>query len=183
MGVNIKDPISGAIEAGANISAAQTQAEAAQKVAAEQKTMQMEQLREQGREFDIGSKFQMETQAARQKAYENALAAGGGTEQQFLSASETASPELAQLKSDILAGKSEALGQAGQQMQSSMAQEGVRGGQAATQLRRGVGEMGTQAQRDINQLIGTEGMQRESEKRAYLAALARTLKTGGGVAI
>ena len=131
--------------------------------------MNRENLAENARQFN-------ETTANRKMAYENALKQGGeqmsAGESGFMSEANTASPELAQMKKDILSGESESLNKAGNEMNANLSAQGVRGGQAATQLKGGLGEMGVYATRDINQMIGSEGMQREAEKRAYLAAKA-----------
>lgn len=182
------DPISAGMGLGASIfganatsSAAEMQAKSAKEQALYGLQGTREQIAEQGRQFNVNTSVNTALSGARQKAYEDAIKRGevqmGQGEKGFMSSVDTASPELGQLKQDILSGRSEAINTAGREMQSKLAQGGVRGGQAATLLNRGVGQMGIESQRDINQLMGTEAMQREAEKRAYLAAKAQRGQT------
>jgi hypothetical protein len=90
----------------------------------------------------------------------------------FNAAVNTPLSSLQKAKQDILSGSSEAMQQASGQMQANLAQQGVRGGQAATQLRRGIGTMGENAMTEINKMMMSEEDKRMSEKRAYEAAKA-----------
>ncbi len=176
------DPISGMFQGAGTYFGAKAQADAARDQAKINQETSREQIKEQGREFDVTSKFQQETEEARKKAYNEAITRAGGQMQEgesaFLDAADTASPELAGIKADILKGNAESINQANAQLEADLAQSGVRGGQAATQLRHNAAQMSEQAQRDINQLIGSEAMQREAEKRAYLAAKAKAGQAG-----
>lgn len=117
-----------------------------------------------------------ERQKALKEAYDAIIQRGqtdfGAGEQGFLQEAGQATPELQQMKQDILSGQAESLGQAGGEMQAQLARTGMRGGQASQALKRGIGQMGIQGQRDINQLIGGEAMQRAAERRAYQSAKA-----------
>jgi len=77
-----------------------------------------------------------------------------------------------QQKKDLLTGGAKALQQGAGQMEASLAAQGMRGGQAATHMRRYLGETSQNTQMDINKLAYEEAAKRASEKRAYEAAKA-----------
>ena len=117
--------------------------------------------------------------AARKQAFEQMQATGGtqmaGGEGQLMS--ETASglsPELQQMQQDIAAGTTEGIARGTGEMQAGLAQQGVRGGQAATQLRRGVGEMRTAGMRDVNALAAEDAQRKQAIRAAYLQNKALT---------
>jgi len=111
---------------------------------------------------------------ARQKSYQEMLnrARGfqAGGEQEFMETLSAAPEELGALERDIAAGGTEAMEAARGQIQAGLAQQGVRGGQAATQLRRGVGELGIGAQRDITKLKAEDALRRKAQQAAYQQA-------------
>jgi len=88
-------------------------------------------------------------------------------ETSFLQESGSTSPEVELRKQEILSGQAEDLANYNQQLQSSLAQQGLRGGQAATQLRRGIGEQAQTASRNINELLAQDAMQRKAQRMAY----------------
>ena len=120
---------------------------------------------------DVNAALARENAEARRRAYEEIVGRGqyqlGQGESAFEQEAAAAPEELTMLKEDILAGNTESLQQGKEELATALAQQGVRGGQAATQLRRGVGEMATGAQRDINQLMGQEAMDRQAQRLAY----------------
>lgn len=184
------DPITKAVGSGMDLYGDSVAAYGAEKAADEtgKKQMQMnrEQIAEQGREFDITSQFQKETQAAREAAYKAALAQGrtdldsfGG---QAMTEFDAANPELETMESDIASGNAKALQQGAGQMEANLAAAGVRGGQAATLLNRGTGEQAIESQKNMNELKYSDAATRAAEKRAYLAALARSGQAAGNAA-
>lgn len=75
--------------------------------------------------------------------------------------------ELETLKKQALRGESEGLQEGTSALNAALAQQGVRGGQAATQLRRGIGETTTGATENIQNLMANEAINRAAEKRQY----------------
>lgn len=133
-------------------------------------------IAEQGREFDTTNTFTQATEAARQKAYAEAIAKGGAQmgegETSFMNEANTANPEIAQQEADIKSGNAQELQQGSAKMAANLATQGVRGGQAATLLNRGVGMQAIEAQKNINQLKYTDAATRAAELRAYQASKA-----------
>ena len=166
--------------AGAGLYGSYMEAEAQSAASKKQTELGQAQLTEQEREFGIATGMQQEQEAVRRQAYQSAIDKSKTTGGQFLTAAETASPELAGLKKNIISGAAESLQQTGGQLRNELYSQGVRGGQAATLLKEGLGDISVREQRDINQLMGSEAQQRESEKRAYLAELAKTQAAGVG---
>lgn len=114
---------------------------------------------------------------ARKKVYEDMLKRAQGTQQageQALS-SLTSQPleELGTMKQDILNQTSDVLNTGSRSLQSNLAQAGLRGGQAATQLARGIGSMTTSANQNLNQLIYDEASKRKATQMAYEMAKAQ----------
>lgn len=152
---------SAALTAGASMSNANVQAGSAKQARADAEAARAE---------------ERERYEARKQAY-NAIIKRGGSdmakgEKAFIQEAEQAPLELDQLKQDILSGQAETMQAGSNQMQADLAASGMRGGQAATALKRGTGNIATAAQRDVNQLIGGEAMQRAAERRAYQSAKA-----------
>jgi hypothetical protein len=77
--------------------------------------------------------------------------------------------ELETLKNQALTGQAEELQQGTGQLNAALAQQGVRGGQAATQMRRGIGEMTKNASENIQNIIANEAINRAKEQRQYSA--------------
>lgn len=121
--------------------------------------------------------YQRMRDAALRSSYQNALRGPGGaveslgkTEDELNRLSTTSPEEFMRMKNDIATGQSEQLQRGTGELASRLAMSGVRGGQAATQMRRGIGEMTTGALRDYNQLTAQEAMQRKASMQAYQAA-------------
>lgn len=127
----------------------------------------------------IGSSSAAKTSAAqskwqteqRLKAYNQMLGRAGGLasagETGFLNEANSMAPEVLQRQQDIMSGQAEDLSNYNQQLQASLAQQGLRGGQAAIQLKRGIGEQAKSASQDINQLLAQDAMQRQAQRMAY----------------
>lgn len=90
-------------------------------------------------------------------------------ENQFMAEANTALPELAQQKADIQQQTTEQQQEANKQLQSQLAQQGVRGGQAATLLGRNTGQLARESLRDENQLGFQEAQNRQNARLGYTA--------------
>lgn len=102
-------------------------------------------------------------------AYGQAQEQYGAGEEQLAELFSRSPEELEQLKESIYTGQAKQLQQGAGQLQAGLAQAGVRGGQAATQMRRGIGEMTETAGQNIQDLISQEAMGRAGEQRQYMA--------------
>lgn len=114
---------------------------------------------------------------ARKKIYEDMLKKAGLTQQQGESAlsglTSTPLAELGTMKQDVLNQTNDVLNSGSRSLQANLAQAGLRGGQAATQLARGVGNMTTSANQNINQLTYDEAQKRKANQTAYEMAKAQ----------
>jgi hypothetical protein len=117
----------------------------------------------------------------RKQAYDETIGRAQGLatsgEQQFLGAqgeqmADLQNPlaELGQAKQDVLTGNAAGMQQGAAQMKTNLAQSGVRGGQAATALNRGTGQMGVDATQQINQMALDEAGQRRNMRNASMGA-------------
>lgn len=135
---------------------------------------------EKGQEEQYGiSKSDLEArraqEAASREAYKNATAQLGTTQQGLNQMYDTASPELGNLKQNILQNQTENLATGQNALKASLAQSGVRGGQAALALSRNAGDVTRQAQQETGKLISEEALAREKEKRASQQAMQQQL--------
>jgi hypothetical protein len=106
-----------------------------------------------------------------QKALERAGLTGTRAGEEFMREAGTTAPELEQLKRDIRERGTETMQDVAKQTAARLAAGGVRGGQAATQMRRGIGEVGKATQRDLNAIIAQDALRRQAERMAYQKAL------------
>jgi len=118
-----------------------------------------------------------ERQSRREDAYNALIGRGtkdfGEGETQFLSTYEKAPTELEQVKKDILSGGTAAMKAGSTQMQSDLASQGVRGGQASTLLARGAGEMTRGVQSDVDKQVLSEALERRQAKGGYFGQKAQ----------
>lgn len=167
----IDDVILGGLGIASNLWGANKQADMARQQAEQQQNMFNQQLGLQQQELSR----QQGLDKARQEAYRQSLTAGQQAAQQgeagFMGANVPLTG-LEQAKKDILTGQARGLGQAGEAMQAQMAAGGVRGGQLATQLRRGIGEMGTTTQEQLNRTQLEDEQRRQQQMMAFQAAKA-----------
>ena len=134
----------------------------------QQADVEREKLEEQRRI----EQFNEDQQKARQQAY-NATLGRGATQMEQGEAelgNLTSKPlsELEQAKKDVLAGSARGIQQASGQMQANLASQGVRGGQSATLLNRGTGEMGIETQENLNKMSVDEAEQRRNAMLDYM---------------
>ena len=88
-------------------------------------------------------------------------------EPQYQQESTTQLPELQQLNQDILNQGTEAQRANRRQIEATLANQGVRGGQAAILENRALGETTRDLQRDINQNIYNEALNRQNSRLNY----------------
>jgi hypothetical protein len=95
-------------------------------------------------------------------------------EPQYLEEANTQLPELQQLVTDIANQSAEAQRQNQRQINASLAQQGVRGGQASILANRATGELNRDLQRDINQTVYNEAANRQNSRLNYFGEKALT---------
>ena len=81
-------------------------------------------------------------------------------------------PYLNQVAYDIKNNQNDVLNTGRNQLNTALAQQGLRGGQAAIQLNRGIGNMTTQANQDLNNMAYDEAQQIRNLQAAYNQAKA-----------
>lgn len=95
-------------------------------------------------------------------------------EPQYQQEANTQLPELTQLVNDIAQQSAEAQRQNRVQTQTELAQQGIRGGQAAVLANRATGELNRDLQRDINQTVYGEAANRQNSRLNYYGQKALT---------
>jgi hypothetical protein len=162
-----------------------------------QADLSREQMAQQQKALDQTQKFQQEQTLQGQQyqtdtaktAYDRAMEQlnasldrnkqlSGEGEAGFLNSVSAPPPELTQLKSDIANQSTEAQNAQRGQVNLNLAQQGVRGGQAATLANRSSGELNKQLGYNVNQLAYDDATKRASEKAGYYAGKAQTGNTG-----
>ena len=124
----------------------------------------------------MGSNAEAEAYKRRKKAYEAMIKRANDTQ----SAGETAfnnivnsqNPYLNVIGQDLRNQNNDMLNAGRNQMLAGMSQAGVRGGQLATQLNRGIGNMANQANQELNQLMYGDMNQNRNLAAAYNQAKA-----------
>ena len=124
----------------------------------------------------MGSNAEAEAYARRKKAYDamikRANAAQQTGEQAFYNNVNTQNPYLNVIGNDLRTQTNDVLNSGRNQLNASLAQQGVRGGQAATQLARGIGNMATTANQNLNQMMYSDYANNKNLKAAYDQAKA-----------
>lgn len=95
-------------------------------------------------------------------------------EPQYQAEANTQLPELTQLVTDIANQSAEAQRQNQRQINASLAQQGVRGGQASILANRATGELNRDLQRDINRAVYNEAANRQNSRLNYYSQKAMT---------
>jgi len=112
----------------------------------------------------------------RKQAYDEMINRANQTQQAgesaFNDVVNTQNPFLKVMGQDLKNNTNDILNQGRNQLQASLTQQGVRGGQAATQLARGIGSMTQDANRDYNQMMYGDYNQNRNLKAAYEQAKA-----------
>jgi len=171
--------LGGILSGTGSIFGATGQAKAQREQIEAQKAMSKADLAERKRQFDILQPFrekqfgaQESARGAERAAYESRLGRAGqqfaGGEEAFLGSVDQPSAGVEALQQNILESQQPGIEAANRQLQAQLAQQGVRGGQAVTQARRGTGELMQQSLRDISGVQAQDTLTREAEKRAYL---------------
>ena len=113
---------------------------------------------------------------AYRQAYQGAKSQYETTENDLSNLYSKSPEELEVLKQQIITGQAKELQQGTSQMQSALSSAGVRGTQAATQMRRGIGEMTQGATENINNLISQEAINRKASQAEYLGEKQKGLQ-------
>lgn len=123
-----------------------------------------------------GANAEEEARKRRLEAYNNMIKKANETQQQGEQAINDVvnnpNAYLKQANQDIIDQNNQALNAGRNQLNASLSQQGVRGGQAATQLARGIGNMTQQANQNLTQLNYNDLAQRNNLKAAYNQAKA-----------
>ncbi len=93
-------------------------------------------------------------------------------QQNFYNTVNTQNPYLNVIAQDLKNNTNDVLNSGRNQLNVSLAQQGIRGGQAMTQLNRGIGNMTNQANQDLNQMMYGDEQQNRNLKMAYEQAKA-----------
>lgn len=141
--------------------------------------LERDQMAQQGSQFGQTLADKQKMDALRREAYQGSLLGGqqqmaGGESQLMGETAAGLSPELQQMQADIQAGTTQDIARGTGEMQAGLAQQGVRGGQAATQLRRGVGEMRAAGQEGVNRMAFEDAQNKKAIRTAYLQNKAAT---------
>ena len=124
----------------------------------------------------MGSNAEAEAYARRKRAYEAMIKRANQTqqagEQAFNEVVDNQNPDLDVIGQDLKNQTNDVLNSGRNQMLAGMTQAGLRGGQLATQLNRGIGNMTTSANQNLNQLMYGDIQQNRNLKTAYNQAKA-----------
>ena len=124
----------------------------------------------------MGSNAEAEAYARRKRAYEAMIKRANQTqqagEQAFNEVVDNQNPYLDVIGQDLKNQTNDVLNSGRNQMLAGMTQAGLRGGQLATQLNRGIGNMTTSANQNLNQLMYGDIQQNRNLKTAYNQAKA-----------
>ena len=93
-------------------------------------------------------------------------------QQNFYNTVNTQNPYLNVIAQDLKNNTNDVLNSGRNQLNASLAQQGIRGGQAMTQLNRGIGNMANQANQNLNQMMYGDEQQNRNLKMAYEQAKA-----------
>lgn len=112
----------------------------------------------------------------RRKAYDEIIKKANQVqnvgEKSFYNTVNTQNPYLNVIANDLKNNQNDILNANRNQLNTALAQQGVRGGQAATQLARGIGSITNQANQDLNQMMYQDEQQNRNLKMAYDQAKA-----------
>ena len=112
----------------------------------------------------------------RQRAYNNMLKKANETEQAgetvFNNVVNTQNPYLAVMQRNLNDNTNRDINLYRNQLNTALAQQGIRGGQAATQMARGLGNVTTQANQDLNTMLYNDQQNNRNLQAAYNQAKA-----------
>lgn len=112
----------------------------------------------------------------RQRAYNNMLKKANETEQAgetaFNNVVNTQNPYLAVMQRNLNDNTNKDINLYRNQLNTALAQQGIRGGQAATQMARGLGNVTTQANQDLNTMLYNDQQNNRNLQAAYNQAKA-----------
>lgn len=123
-----------------------------------------------------GANAAEEAYKRRKRAYESMIKKADATqeagEQSFNDVVNSQNPYLNVIANDLKNNTNDVLNAGRNQINAGLAQQGVRGGQAATQLARGIGNMATAANQNLNQMMYGDIAQNRNLQAAYNQAKA-----------
>ena len=124
----------------------------------------------------MGSEAEEEAYKRRKQAYDNMIKRATGLqtegEQAFNNIVNNPNPYLNQVAYDMKNNQNDVLNSGRNQLNAALTQQGLRGGQAATQLARGIGNMTNQANQDLNQMMYSDSANNRQLQAAYNQAKA-----------
>ena len=124
----------------------------------------------------MGSNAEEEAYKRRKRAYDAVIKKADNIsqagEQAFYNNVNTQNPYLNVIGQDLKNNTNDILNSGANQLNASLAQQGIRGGQAAPQLNRGIGNMALNANQNLNQMMYSDINQRNNLKAAYDQAKA-----------
>lgn len=142
-----------------SIMSAQSQADTAKSKMEREEQMQRDQMAQSKEMFNA-------TGNAQASAYQDALGNLKSGEA-GIQAAQGENPFLADVTSDIATRNAKELQQGTAQMGTNLAEQGVRGGQGATLLNRGSGEMATNAMNNVTNLKFQDAATKQAQLNAY----------------
>ena len=124
----------------------------------------------------MGSDAEEAAYKRRKQAYDNMIKRATGLqtegEQAFNNIVNNPNPYLNQVAYDMKNNQNDVLNSGRNQLNAALTQQGLRGGQAATQLARGIGNMTNQANQDLNQMMYSDSANNRQLQAAYNQAKA-----------
>jgi len=125
----------------------------------------------------LGGDAEKKAYQRRLQAYNEAIKRGQETQQagenNLYNITDSSLPELQQLQDNLVNQENQALNSGAKQLQANLSQAGLRGGQLATQMARGIGNMTNDANNNLAQLKYDDANQRRNLKSAYEMAKAQ----------
>lgn len=124
----------------------------------------------------MGSNAEEEVYKRRKRAYDNLIKRADATQQEgqqaFYDVVNNPNPYLAVMQRNLNDNTNRDINLYRNQLNTALAQQGIRGGQAATQMARGLGNVTTQANQDLNTMMYNDQNQNRNLKMAYEQAKA-----------
>ena len=123
-----------------------------------------------------GAAAEEEAYKRRKRAYDNLIKRADTTQQEgqqaFYDVVNNPNPYLAVMQRNLNDNTNRDINLYRNQLNTALAQQGIRGGQAATQMARGLGNVTTQANQDLNTMMYNDQQQNRNLQAAYNQAKA-----------
>lgn len=124
----------------------------------------------------MGSNAEEEAYKRRKRAYDNLIKRADATQQEgqqaFYDVVNNPNPYLAIMQRNLNDNTNRDINLYRNQLNTALAQQGIRGGQAATQMARGLGNVTTQANQDLNTMLYNDQQNNRNLQAAYNQAKA-----------